>query len=99
MELLSRMHEVELDVESGTCGTSIYAACLSGHSEVVKIHLEREVNVNLDMPGESPLEAATVEGHDEVVELLEKHEAIKTKEVTRLSKFSDRHSQNERGQV
>ena len=59
-------------------------------SEVVKILLEREVNVNLGMRGESPLEAATVEGHDEVVELLEKHEAIKTKEVTRLSKFSDR---------
>jgi len=34
------------------------------------------------MRGESPLEADTVEVHNEVVELLEKHGAIRTKEVT-----------------
>jgi hypothetical protein len=49
--------------------------------QAVKILLEKEVDVNLGMRGESPLEAATVEGHREVVELLEKHGAIRTREV------------------
>jgi hypothetical protein len=54
---------------------------IANSNKVVKILLEKEVDVNLGMRGESPLEAATVEGHREVVELLEKHGAVRTREV------------------
>jgi hypothetical protein len=79
---------VKSDVWSGLCRevkylcTPFYAASLSGHLEVVKLLLERGVTVDLGMRGESPLEAATVKVNNAVVELLEKHGAIRTKEVT-----------------
>jgi ankyrin repeat protein len=52
-----------------------------GHLEVVKLLLERGVDVNEGMRGESPLEAAILEGHEEVAALLEEHGAVRTKEV------------------
>jgi ankyrin repeat protein len=79
-ELLSRMPKEELGVESRILGTPIYAAAFRGRLQVVKILLEKGVDVNLGIRGESPLEAATVEGHTEVAEFLEKHGAIRTKE-------------------
>jgi ankyrin repeat protein len=80
MELLSRLPKEELDVESCVLGTPIYAAAFRGRLQIVQILLEKGVDVNLGMRGESPLEAAKVEGHKEVAELLEKHGAIRTKE-------------------
>lgn len=80
-ELLSRMPKEELDVESGIFGTPIYSASFRGRLEAVKMLIHEGVDVNLGMRGESPLEAAIVEGHKEVAELLEKQGAIRTKEV------------------
>ena len=64
-------------------GTPIYAASVNGLLEVVKIFLEKRVNVNLGMVVESPLEAATVEGHQEVADLPKIYGAIRKIEVPR----------------
>jgi ankyrin repeat protein len=80
-ELLALSPEGEDSVESAFFGTPIYAASFRGHLEVVKLLLERGVDVNAGMRGESPLEAAILEGHEEVAALLEKHGAVRTKEI------------------
>lgn len=49
--------------------------------QAVNMLLGKEVDVNLGMPGQSSLGAASVEGHGEVIEFTEEHEAIKTREA------------------
>ena len=80
-ELLDLIPEGEARVESAFYGTPIYAASFCGHVEVVKLLLGICVDVNAGMRGESPLEAAILEGHKVVAALLEQYGAVRTKEV------------------
>jgi hypothetical protein len=66
------MPEVEFNVGSGAWGTPSYAALSAAEQKLANILLERGVNASLGWRGESPLEAATVEGHEEIAELLKK---------------------------
>jgi ankyrin repeat protein len=82
-ELLNRIDPRELSVESRFTGTPLWAACFRGHLEVVKMLLGTgwEFDINLGKNGESPLEAAAVQLHWEVVTILENSGALRTKEL------------------
>lgn len=82
-ELLGRVDQRELSVESRFTGTPLWAACFRGHVEVVKALFATgwEFDINAGKNGESPLEAAAVQFHWEVVKILEARGASRTKEL------------------
>jgi len=56
----------------GTGGTALMLAAANGHTETVKLLLDRRANINVrDNEGKTALEWARERGHTEIVELIE----------------------------
>lgn len=80
-ELLKLMPQGAVNVESRYYGTPLWCASFRGHVEIVRILLENGAEVECRMHGESAVEAAYKEGHEEVVKLLKGKGAVLKEEV------------------
>jgi ankyrin repeat protein len=68
--------EIQINQADDEETTPLYIACQNGHVKVVKaLLINKEIDINKDCKGETPLACAIGEGHTKIAALLQQHGA------------------------
>jgi Ankyrin repeats (3 copies) len=83
VELVRALAAVGLDVKSPEATRALVQAAGAGHLPVVRLLVHEGADLDATSGGETPLDRAVANGHDEVVQFLEKAAAAQAPAVAR----------------